>query len=127
MASGGKDRRSRLGALGEAAAVEELTRRGYVIVARNYRCRGGEADIVAEDGPDLVFVEVKTRSSFAYGLPQEAVGWTKQQHLGSAAAHYCSSHPVEDRPVRFDIVEVIILAGEVATVAVIQNAFTPES
>jgi putative endonuclease len=122
-----EDHRARLGRLGEAAAAEELERKGYRIRARNYRCRGGEADLVAEDGEDLVFVEVKTRSGLRHGLPREAVGWTKQQRLGEAAAHYCQSHDVEERPVRFDVVEVVMLRGEIAAVEIIRSAFVPEN
>lgn len=118
--------RDRLARLGEAAAAEELTRRGYHILARNYHCREGEADLVADDGEDLVFVEVKTRSGLSHGLPQEAVTWTKQQRLGRAALHYCHRHGIEDRPIRFDVVEVLVLRGEVAAVEVIPNAFSPE-
>jgi putative endonuclease len=126
MAPASPEHRTKLAVLGERAAEEELRRRGYRIRARNYRCRRGEADLVAQDGDDLVFVEVKTRAGFDYGLPQDAVGWTKQQRLGQAAAHYCHRYQIEDRPVRFDVVEVIVLRGEVAAVEVIRDAFTPE-
>jgi putative endonuclease len=118
--------RSRLGKLGEAAAAEELARLGYRIRHRNYHCRGGEADLVAEDGEELVFVEVKTRSELRHGLPHEAVGWTKQQRLGVAARRYCHDYSLWDRPVRFDIVEVIVLRGEVAAVEVLRDAFVPD-
>jgi putative endonuclease len=106
--------------------VEELERLGYVVVARNYHCRGGEADVVADHGEALVFCEVKTRSDLRHGLPSEAVGWTKQQRLGAAALHYCHHRGVEERPIRFDVIEVVVLRGEVAAVRVIQDAFTPE-
>ena len=119
--------RFRLGQYGEQAAAQELERRGYVILARNYRCRGGEADLVADEGGCLVFIEVKTRSGLGHGLPQEAVGWTKQQRLGVAAAHYCQRHEIEDRPLRFDVVEVVMLRSQVAVVEVLADAFTPES
>jgi putative endonuclease len=118
--------RKRLASSGEHEAAEELARRGYVIVARNYHCRGGEADLVAEDGDVLVFVEVKTRSQLRHGLPREAVGWTKQQRLGRAAEHYCAAQGIEDRPIRFDIVEVIVLRNQVVAIEVIANAFIPE-
>jgi putative endonuclease len=120
------DPRKRLGRLGEAAAAEELERRGYRVLCRNYHCRGGEADLVADHGEDLVFVEVKTRTSLRHGLPREAVGWTKQQRLILAAEHYLHAREIEDRPVRFDVVEVVILNGDVAAVEVIPDAFRPE-
>jgi putative endonuclease len=119
------DPRARLGRLGEAAAAEELQRLGYVVRERNFRCRRGEADLVADEGIDLVFVEVKTRSQLRGGLPRDAVGWTKQQRLGRAALSYCARHAVTDRPIRFDIVEVVVLRGEIALVEVIRDAFTP--
>ena len=120
------DSPAQLGRWGEEAAAAELERRGYVILARNYRCRGGEADLVADHGEDLVFVEVKARSSLAHGLPRDAVGWTKQQRLARAAEHYCHQHDIDDRPIRFDVVEVVVLRGEVAAVEVIPDAFVPE-
>jgi putative endonuclease len=121
-----RDRRAKLGILGEAAAVEELKRRGYVVLARNYRCRGGEADAVAEHGEDLVFVEVKTRTSLTHGLPRESVRWSKQQRLQNAALHYCFERDIEDRPIRFDVVEVVVLNGEIAAIELIADAFVPD-
>jgi putative endonuclease len=126
MSAGPVDPKTRLGTLGERAAEEELFRRGYRIVARNYHCRGGEADLVAEEGETLVFVEVKTRAGLRHGLPREAVGWKKQQRLGAAAEHYCYANGIEDRPVRFDVVEVVILRHEIAAVELIRDAFVPE-
>src|SRR5437764_1279455 len=108
VSAAGQASRALLGAAGEAAAAAELSRRGYRILARNFRCRGGEADIVAEEGEVLVFVEVKTRSGLHHGLPREAVGWTKQQRLGVAAERYCYDNSLEERPIRFDVVEVVM-------------------
>jgi putative endonuclease len=119
--------RERLRLLGEDEAARELAELGYRILARNYRCRGGEADLVAEDGETLVFVEVKARSSLRHGLPREAVGWRKQQRLKSAAERYLHDHPeAEERPVRFDVVEVVVLNGRVAVVEVLRDAFVPD-
>lgn len=126
MANPTSDVRARRGKIGEAAAAEELQRLGYRILARNHRCRGGEADLVALDGDCLVFVEVKTRTRLGYALPAESVGWTKQQRLGAAAAHYCAASDEDERPIRFDVVEVILLRGQVAGVVVIRDAFVPE-
>lgn len=124
------DARAGLGRLGEQAAVEELTRLGYRLRTQNYHCRGGEADLVAEDGETLVFGEVKTRSSLRYGLPQEAVTPAKRRRLVLAAEAYLHAHAeepgIEDRPVRFDVIEVVVLKGEIAGIHVIRNAFTPD-
>jgi putative endonuclease len=68
---------------------------------------------------------VKTRSSLAFGLPHEAVSWSKQRKLGRAALWYCHGHDLGDRGYRFDIVEVVVLNGEVAAVNVLRNAFVP--
>ena len=73
---------------GEAAAEKYLKGLGYEILARNFRTRWGELDIVAEDGDCLVFVEVKTRHDDSYGAPEEAVTRTKQGHLLKAAQIY---------------------------------------
>jgi putative endonuclease len=123
------DAKAALGKLGENAAAEELLRRGYRLRTRNYHCRGGEADLVAEDGEVLVFVEVKTRSTLRYGLPQEAVTPVKRRRLVLAAEAYLHAHAeepgLEDRPVRFDVVEVVVLKGGIAGIRLLPNAFMP--
>lgn len=119
------DRQRRLGAGGEAAALAHLTSLGYRLRARNFRCPLGEIDLVMEEGEELVFVEVKTRSGFSRGLPREAVSAAKQQKLGRAALWYCHQHDLGDCGFRFDVVEVICLRGEVATVQVLRHAFVP--
>ncbi|MCR4324789.1 MAG: YraN family protein [Candidatus Curtissbacteria bacterium] len=64
-----------IGKIGEDAAVKFLQKNGYKIIEHNFRIRGGEIDIIAKDGKTLVYVEVKTRSTSAFGLPEEAVGY----------------------------------------------------
>ena len=81
-----------VGNYGEERAVWFLTRKGYQILGRNYRCRQGEVDIIAKDGPYLVFIEVKYRKSGRCGDPAEAVGGTKQKRLYQAARHYLCRH-----------------------------------
>lgn len=116
----------RMGKLGEAEAVAELERLGYRVLARRYSCRGGEADVVARDGETVAFVEVKARTTLNRGLPREAVGPPKQRRLALAAAHFCAERGIEDRPLRFDVVEVVVLNGQVTTIEVIKDAFVPE-
>ena len=94
-----------LGDFGEQAAASFLEKRGFRIIERNYLVRGGEIDIVADDGGTLVFVEVKTRSSLKFGLPSEAVNHKKLEHMRCAAELYLSEHPT-DAEIRFDVVEV---------------------
>ena len=93
-----------LGKAGEDCACRELERRGYAILARRYRSRLGEIDIVAREGETVVFVEVKARRSSRFGHPQEAVTWTKRAHMIKAALAYLKARRVGDRPIRFDVV-----------------------
>jgi putative endonuclease len=100
------DGRAALGARGERMAVRHLRRRGYRIMARNYRAAGAEIDAVAMDGATLVFVEVKTRLSSAAGRPEDAVHGLKQQHIRRAAALFTRARRMEEWPMRFDVVAV---------------------
>src|SRR5216683_2305707 len=95
-----------LGKTGEDLACRELERRGYAIIARRYRCRGGELDIIARDGSTLVFVEVKARDSRAFGDAAEAVTWHKQQRIVRLASDYVMRHHLNDSPCRFDVVSI---------------------
>ena len=76
------------GKLGEDLATKYLEKIGYKIVARNFRCRQGEIDIIARSTEELVFVEVKTRTNLSYGSPAEAVDFTKQKHMEKVAKYY---------------------------------------
>jgi putative endonuclease len=87
----------------EAAAREYLRHHGYQIIAERYRWGGGEIDLIARDGDCLVFIEVKSRTSRAYGLPEEAVTPDKQRKLIQTAQHYLLKHPT-DLETRFDVV-----------------------
>ena len=111
-----------LGKLGEDLACRELRRRGYAIVARGYRTRHGEIDIVAMDGGVLVFVEVKTRSSRRFGTPLAAVTPLKQRRLTRMALDYLARSGTACVPCRFDVVSVAMEAGR-PVVEVATNAF----
>lgn len=102
----GPPRGGRLGQRGERVAARYLRRRGYRIVTRNFRAAGAEIDLVALDGPTLVFIEVKTRLAASAGAPEEAVGRRKQERLRRAAQIYGARHRAEDRPMRFDVVAI---------------------
>jgi putative endonuclease len=95
-----------LGRFGEETAARHLERAGLVILDRNWRCVSGELDIVARDGGCLVFCEVKTRSSVAFGTPAEAVGPVKAARIRRLAASWLDGHPQGGAPVRFDVVAV---------------------
>jgi putative endonuclease len=103
-----------LGKRGEAIAAAHLERAGLAIVDRNWRCPQGEIDLVALDGSELVFVEVKTRSSVAFGHPLESITPVKLARLRRLAAAWCEAHPGDHNRVRIDAVAVIApLRGEV--------------
>ena len=95
------------GAVGENAAAVFLESRGMKILARNFRRPTGEIDLIARDGKNVVFVEVKRRSSLRYGRPAEAVNRTKQLHILRTAMLCLAENRLEDAPVRFDVIEVL--------------------
>jgi len=111
-----------LGKSGEDLACRELERRGYAIVARRFRVRSGELDIVARDGAVMVFVEVKTRAGRRFGTAAEAVTVAKQRRIALLAPEYLLRHRMSDCPCRFDVVSVHVDAGTPA-VEIIRNAF----
>lgn len=96
------------GRQGEEMAADYLAQKGLRIVARNYRYDQGEVDLVCEDGGELVFVEVKTRTSTMFGEPEEAVTESKQEQLRKVAEGYCQEYGLDDQYYRFDIVTVMI-------------------
>lgn len=95
------------GAKGEQIAAKFLIKKGYDIVAMNYRSKYGEIDIIATDDEYVLFVEVKTRSENAMSLPKEAVTKSKQHKIISTAMRYITASKTELQP-RFDIIEVYI-------------------
>ena len=120
-------KKKELGAKGEEVAVSYLKSKGYRIVERNYRIRFGEIDIIAEQGDDLVFIEVKTRSGTLFGSPFESVTKQKQKQLSKVALEYISKQGFHDRPARFDVVGIELQKGsetfQDAAVELLQNAF----
>lgn len=99
--------RLELGAAGEAAVAEWYRTNGYDIVEANWRCRQGELDLIVRKGRMLVFCEVKTRSSTAFGTPAEAVTHDKRDRIRRLAARYLDEAPVRAREVRFDVAAVL--------------------
>jgi putative endonuclease len=114
-ASGGphapRSHRQRLGARGEQLAAQWYLARGYDVVARNWRCREGELDLVVSRDGELVFCEVKTRSSDRFGVPAEAVTVAKQRRLRVLAARFLADQAdagtVRRRGIRFDVASVM--------------------
>lgn len=118
-----KDVRVSFGKLGEDLACEELQRRGYAILDRRFRTRCGELDIIARDGPVLVFVEVRARSGGSFGNPFDSVTWQKRHRLCRMAAAYLCHKGLPDVACRFDVVGVMGTAGGDFNVEVMKNAF----
>ena len=114
-----------LGQWGEEQVAEKLRREGWTVVARNFRCRMGELDLVAENGAFLAFVEVKLRKGDRFGSAFEAVTPSKQRKLRAAAQYYLIGHPTRLQP-RFDVAEVYAPQGtrtETPAIYYIENAF----
>ncbi len=99
-------RRAQLGSAAEAAAARFLEEAGLHILELDARLPGGQVDVVAMDGDCLVIVEVKARSSHAFGTPAEAVGFRKRQRLRRLAGEYRATHPGLGRRIRVDVVAV---------------------
>ncbi len=97
-----------LGNNGEKIASEYLEKNNYEIIKRNFRCKQGEIDIIAYDNKnrEYVFVEVKTRTNFEYGKPVDSVNKMKQKHIVSATKYYIYLHNLENKYIRFDIIEI---------------------
>lgn len=113
-----------VGRFGEQFAADQLARDGLVVLDRNWRCPAGELDIVATDGDTLVFIEVKTRSSVAFGDPAEAVSASKAGRLRRLAVHWLAAHPDKYWPeLRFDVVAIVRCAAGGPTVRHIRAAF----
>jgi len=111
-----------LGAFGERVAAAHLEAKGYRIRARNFRCREGEIDIVAEDGDCLVFVEGRTRRGDAFGTPAESVTVAKERRLLTVARAYLQQHNDVPPNQRIDVVAVELSRGRLLAVQHIEGA-----
>lgn len=108
---------------GEAETARYLRKRGYTLLASQWRCRFGELDLVARDRRGIIcFVEVKLRSDGSIGLPREFVDGRKRERLRSAAAAYLSTYDI-DAPARFDVAEVYAEKDGRLRVEYLENAF----
>jgi putative endonuclease len=125
MTTEAKDIRKRTGEHGEEIAAAFLTARGYRILERNFRCKGGEVDIIARDPADksLVFVEVKSRRSLSYGVPQLAVTPFKQRQISKAALTWIAKNNQHDKNARFDVIAILLDTDDQHQIEHILNAF----
>ena len=99
-----------LGQYGENLSCEYLQKNNYTIVQRNFRCKHGEIDIIAKDNNknELVFIEVKTRSSFNFGRPAQSVNSIKQSHILNTAKYYLYKNKIKNTFLRFDVIEIFV-------------------
>jgi len=116
------DPRQALGRRGEQLAARFLERAGLRIIARRFRLRCGEIDLIALDRELVVFVEVKTRRGRGYGAPAESVTPSKQQKISRVALAFLSGRGWHERPCRFDVVEVVA-GGKTSEIRHIPDAF----
>lgn len=100
------------GQRGENIAADFLERRGFTIVARNFRCRSGELDLVARQNDLLLVIEVKARNGRSHGRGAESVTWQKQQKIVRATQYYLATRGNGREHVRFDVLEVDLAAPE---------------
>lgn len=114
--------RIELGRLGESLARDYLRDAGYTILASNYRTPLGEIDLVAKERDTIVFVEVRTRSSTAFGTPLESINRIKRERLIRLALQFCAHHCLYSKNLRFDVIGVT-LQQEAPVIEHIPNAF----
>lgn len=111
------------GNIGEQLAIKYLQNKKVSIVARNYRKKFGEVDIIAQQNNELIFVEVKTRTSNFYGSPAEAVTIQKQRQIIRVAQSYLAKHDLFDTNIRFDVISILLSANGQHDIQHIENAF----
>lgn len=117
--------RQLLGNRAERSAERLLTDAGLRLLARNYRCKQGELDLVMREADTVVFVEVRYRRKNQWGSAVETVDWRKQKRLIAAAHHYLITHPhLVDRPCRFDVVAAEGNPADPGAYRWIREAFT---
>ncbi len=116
------DARPALGRRGEDLAARRYESDGYSVIARNYRCRAGEIDLILHRGNTIVFSEVKTRATDFFGDPSEAVNHAKRARLRRLATIWLAENPCYGMEVRFDVVSVV-LDRSGARVARYEDAF----
>ncbi len=114
-----------LGKRGEEAAVDFLKENGYRILVRNYKTKLGEIDIIATDKDTYCFIEVKTRNSDSFGLPQEAVSFSKQRQISKAALQFLKEKNLFGQKARFDVIS-LLYCEDAPKIELIKDAFELE-
>lgn len=113
-----------IGKKGEQIAANYLNKNGLQVLESNYYTRYGEIDLIAKENAEIVFVEVKTRSSKKHGEPQEAVTKSKQRNLIRTAQAYLQKHKLENADWRIDVITVMLVAENDVKIDYIKNAVT---
>lgn len=114
--------RRKQGSEGEELAAAYLEKEGLKILEQNYRFERGEIDLIAEEGGEIVFIEVKARKSKEYGDPEDSITPQKEERIRAVAEGYLFEHQIEGRPCRFDVVAIEYQNGK-PTIRHIRNAF----
>ena len=119
-----------IGDRGEALAADYLEAKGYTVMERNYRFEHAEVDLVCfkpaakyEQGGELVFTEVKTRTGLGFGRPEEAITEEKKRHLIRAAKAYLYERKLEGSPCRFDVISIVLQGGKEPEIEHFEDAF----
>ncbi len=112
------------GDVGEGIAEKFLEAAGYTILATNFTCKQGEIDIIARNDQLINFIEVKTRSSTDFGLPEEAVTPSKQRRISRAAKYFLHKHSYQNYSFRADIIAIILPKSGTPEIKHIRNAFS---
>lgn len=112
-----------LGAYGEYEACKYLKKKGYQILKKDFRCKIGQIDIIARDGDTLCFIEVKCRSSYSFGQPEEAITWKKKQRIKKIAEYYILRKRITDTDIRYDAVTILEPKDDKKQISLIKNAF----
>ena len=117
------DPRRALGTDGESAVARWYEAAGYEVLDRNWRVREGELDLVVRRGATLVFCEVKTRRSTAFGAPVEAVTFAKQKRIRGLALRWLAAHDTHAADLRFDVAAVMVDGRRPPVIEVVEAAF----
>lgn len=113
-----------LGRKGEEIACRELKKMGYKVIEKNFRCREGEIDIIAEHGGYICFIEVKARSTREFGMPEESVTLAKRRRIILAASFFLQERGATCENIRFDVASVDL---KERSVRILANAFDADS
>lgn len=109
---------------GERLAVHYLENKGYTILEQNYRFEEAEVDIIAHQGHEIIFVEVKRRTSLSFGYPEDAVTDGKKRRIAKAAEAWLYERKMDGAPVRFDVISILSKSETEHKIRHFENAFT---